>query len=291
MPYIPVKHINPIGQYNNPNIKRAFHNSGIGSLNSKIKAKYILHDKEQLYDESIKLKEEIHRLKTDNMQLKTKVQQYDKELNKKDKETEDILAQFQTNAQNPNRFARIKMESHMLTSLKKQVKDLRTSEKSKEEEISTLRKNIKVTKLQEMETEMKMYIDECTRLKHLLEDILQQKGLPGQEDINALEQKFNQQSNLLRMAKQENAELANEYKVIEAEIVKWKGIATELEKKSKTTGSKDLQSSKKLADAYKKECEKLRQELASAKGQNKSTLISKIEQPTTHNNNLTVKLE
>ncbi len=36
----------------------------------------------------------------------------------------------------------------------------------RQEEVESLRKNIKNTKIAEIEVEMKMYIDECTRLRH-----------------------------------------------------------------------------------------------------------------------------
>ena len=40
-----------------------------------------------------------------------------------------------------------------------------------------LRKNIKSTKVAEMEVEIKSYVDECIRLRHTLESVLQSKNV------------------------------------------------------------------------------------------------------------------
>ncbi len=58
--------------------------------------------------------------------------------------------------------------------LKKQVKEMKQENREKEEEIGSLRRNIKTTKILEMEIEIKMYADECTRLKHMLEEVMKQ---------------------------------------------------------------------------------------------------------------------
>jgi len=38
-----------------------------------------------------------------------------------------------------------------------------------------LKKNIKSTKIAEIEVELKMYMDECTRLRHQLEEVIKSK--------------------------------------------------------------------------------------------------------------------
>ena len=58
-------------------------------------------------------------------------------------------------------------------SLKKQIKDLKTDNQKKEEELEMIRKNIKNTKAVEIEMEIKSYKDECTRLRHKLEELMQ----------------------------------------------------------------------------------------------------------------------
>jgi len=50
--------------------------------------------------------------------------------------------------------------------LKRKIKELQVQLGQKTDEVEALRRNIKSTKIAEIELEMKMYIDECTRLRH-----------------------------------------------------------------------------------------------------------------------------
>lgn len=50
--------------------------------------------------------------------------------------------------------------SHITQSLKNQVKDLRSELKKKEEESVKIKKSLKATNIQELEVEMKLYVDE-----------------------------------------------------------------------------------------------------------------------------------
>ena len=61
---------------------------------------------------------------------------------------------------------KIKLESHLTLNLKRKIKDMQTQIIVKQDEIEGLRRNIKSTKISEIEIEMKMYMDECTRLRH-----------------------------------------------------------------------------------------------------------------------------
>jgi len=59
--------------------------------------------------------------------------------------------------------------------LKRQLKECKSDLQGKEDELKTLRKTLKATKLEEFEIEMKLYVDECTRLKHMLEEVMRSK--------------------------------------------------------------------------------------------------------------------
>jgi len=59
-------------------------------------------------------------------------------------------------------------------SLKKQVKELKFECLRKEEELEGMRKSLKNTRNQEFEVEVKSYIDECQRLRSLLQEMLHQ---------------------------------------------------------------------------------------------------------------------
>lgn len=62
--------------------------------------------------------------------------------------------------------SKIKLESHLTINLKKKVRDMQMAVQLKTEETEQLKRNIKSTKIAEIEVELKMYMDECTRLRH-----------------------------------------------------------------------------------------------------------------------------
>ena len=61
---------------------------------------------------------------------------------------------------------KLKLESHLTLNLKRKIKELQNENQLKKDEIEGLKRNIKSTKISEIEVEMKMYMDECTRLRH-----------------------------------------------------------------------------------------------------------------------------
>jgi predicted ribosome quality control (RQC) complex YloA/Tae2 family protein len=63
-------------------------------------------------------------------------------------------------------------ETFLVMSLKKQVKELKAECQKKEEDLDNVRKSLKNTRQQEIDIEIKSYIDECQRLRQLLSDML-----------------------------------------------------------------------------------------------------------------------
>ena len=64
-------------------------------------------------------------------------------------------------------------ETFLVISLKKQLKELKADSQKKEEELENFRKSIKNTRQVEIDTEIKTYIDECQRLRQLLQTMLE----------------------------------------------------------------------------------------------------------------------
>jgi hypothetical protein len=60
-------------------------------------------------------------------------------------------------------------------SLKKQVKELKFDLGEKIEEIEAMKRNIKITKISELDIEIKTYRDECIRLQRMLEDVIRSR--------------------------------------------------------------------------------------------------------------------
>lgn len=84
-----------------------------------------------------------------------------------------------------------KLESHLTMNLKRKIKDLQLQLQLKNDENESLKHNIKSTKITEIEIEMKMYIDECTRLRHQLEEVIKSKDtFADPEELKIIEGKF-----------------------------------------------------------------------------------------------------
>jgi len=89
--------------------------------------------------------------------------------------------------------------------LKKKIKELQQEALLKHEECEALKKNIKNTKIAEIEVEMKMYMDECTRLRHQLEEVIKSKDtFADPEELKIIEEKFQQQEQIINSMKNEN---------------------------------------------------------------------------------------
>ena len=173
-------------------------NSDSSSMLNK-KNRQITTDKEKLYEENLELKQKNNSLNDENLKLKTKLFQLEKELNKKDENSE------------PG-----KNSSHLLGNLKQIVKDLKQQLSEKTLEIETCRKNAKNSKVQELETEVKVFSDECTRLKHHLAEVLKAQGSSIEVSSQVLEK--NIQSSIVSEAiKRENSELAGKIEELKQE--------------------------------------------------------------------------
>jgi len=68
-----------------------------------------------------------------------------------------------------------KFENHLTSNLKKQLKDSRQLLHDKDEELNRIKKEIKSTKLQELDLELRTYMDECLRLRHMLEETMRSR--------------------------------------------------------------------------------------------------------------------
>jgi len=108
-------------------------------------------------------------------------------------------------------------ESSLLMTLKRQNKELRDEVKQKVDEIEGFKRITKVTKYQEIETELKAFIDENLRLKGLLEQQIRTNPQIKLEDYNALEEKFYMQTNLLDSLQKDLAQYKQIVKYLEDE--------------------------------------------------------------------------
>lgn len=82
--------------------------------------------------------------------------------------------------------------------LKRKVRDLNMEVQRKVDETEALRRNIRSTRLQEIEVEVKMYMDECARLRHQLEEVIRSKDtFADPQELKIIEEKFLQRDQII----------------------------------------------------------------------------------------------
>lgn len=129
----------------------------------RMKPKRITMDKERLYEQSLKYKVQMNTYKNENLKLRTRLKFLEKEQLEKEGVIENLV--------NKNEITTIgrlgsvvnnkkKSDSYLIMALKRQVKELKQSIKEKDDEVATLKKNFKNTKLNELDIELRSYMDE-----------------------------------------------------------------------------------------------------------------------------------
>lgn len=127
---------------------------------TRLLPKNIKEDKEKLYEENMRLKVHAHQIMTQNLYLGTRV----KNLENKKRKVEESDPGLS-----------------LIAMLKANVRELTEKIEEKDEEIASLRRNVRSSKLKELEAEINIYQEECTRLSSLLNEFMKQKNiLPSQ---------------------------------------------------------------------------------------------------------------
>lgn len=229
----------------------------------------IRQERERLYDDALRQKMISNLLKEENVKLKTKVHILEGELAKKERLVDDLLLQ-QDGAPKPGK---LKLDSHLSTNLKRKVRELQASVASKQGEVEALKRQIKSTKLGEIEVEMKLYIDECGRLRQQLEEVIRSKDtFADPQEVRIIEERFQQQDLLIQQLRGEGQQLALTLNQREEEL---RQARDQQERQKK--GGKDAAKVRKALKERERETGRLRQELAAQKAQNEE-FRAKIEE-------------
>jgi len=60
----------------------------------------------------------------------------------------------------------LKNDTHLVINLKRKIRDLQGDNQKRVDEVEGLKRNIRSTRQQEIEVEVKLYMEECARLRH-----------------------------------------------------------------------------------------------------------------------------
>lgn len=74
-----------------------------------------------------------------------------------------------------------------------------------------MKRNIRISKMTELEVEVKLYIDECARLRHQLEEVIKSKDtFADPAELKMIEQKFQQREAVISQLQNDSASLSVE---------------------------------------------------------------------------------
>ena len=225
--------------------KRSFANKIPSTMDlevHRLRPKLFVQDRERLFDDAMKQKMTANFLKDENVRLKTRIHVLESEVGKKEKIIDELLLQqdsYQLGGVggpmifNP-KSAKARVESHLAMNLKRKVREQQMTIAQKQEELEQLRRNIRSTKLSEMEAELKMYADECQRLRAQLEELVRSRdSFADPDQMNAIEQRFQQQEMLLAQLRNENTTLAMAFSSKDQECAQAREALADTEKKLK----------------------------------------------------------
>ncbi|CDW86057.1 UNKNOWN [Stylonychia lemnae] len=163
-------------------------------------------EKEQLQNERRNLKLQMNSMKDENLRLKTKLQSNIQEMTKKDKDIEILTMKLQQQQLGQSQQTSYKaegniFESFLVSQLKRQNRDLKQELESKDLTLEKLRRDLKLSKSAEIEVEMQQYIDECMRLRNLLENYMMNPSMFSTSQLQA-QQQMTQQQNQVQVDQQ-----------------------------------------------------------------------------------------
>lgn len=218
-------------------------------------------------------------LKGENSKLKSKVIHDEKELLQKNKEIRKLLTQLNI----PLRGAKEpKRTNPLIQGMKKRIAAVQRENKALKESVESLKKSLKMTNAQELTAEVKMFSEECVRLRGMIEG---QEKQEDREDAEQASRMAKQQAETAAKLRAENGELSKKLKKVLEETEQWKNKAASLEssnkemnKKAKTL--KDQLESLKSSDKSKEQAEELERTKAQLVSQKKEyeKKISDLEQ-------------
>ena len=216
--------------------------------NSK-KEKISYHDSESLYENNIHLKTEINKLKKDLMQIKAENQRKENDLIKKDKLLQNAFDKgIDENMEihnilinNNNIFLEKDIKkSNYISKFRKQYNELKNKYNEKLEEIIELKKNIKLTKLNELKIQNKEAFNEFNKLKDLYNNLSEENknNLEKIKKLSDIEIELNQK-NLIILQLQESLKLSSSTNIkYENEIERLKEIISKLQNDNKILNDK-----------------------------------------------------
>ncbi|KAM9856785.1 IQ domain-containing protein E [Aulostomus maculatus] len=126
-------------------------------------------EKEDMYDEIIRLKKSLHAQKSDNQKMKAKLRRLEEDNAKREKQLEELLDPTKASEYTRSLVDKKKEGSVVLNGLKQRILKLEQQCREKENTLSKLQSELRTTNLEELKITVETYFEEIQRLRILLE--------------------------------------------------------------------------------------------------------------------------
>ncbi|KAJ4945087.1 hypothetical protein JOQ06_013625 [Pogonophryne albipinna] len=126
-------------------------------------------DKEDMYDEIIRLKKTLQAHKSDNQKMKAKLRRLEEDNAKREKQIEELLDPTKGSDYTRSLVDKKKEGSVVINGLRQRILKLEQQCREKENALSKLQSELRTTNLEELKITVETYFDEIQRLRILLE--------------------------------------------------------------------------------------------------------------------------
>uniref|UniRef100_A0A667WX92 IQ motif containing E n=1 Tax=Myripristis murdjan TaxID=586833 RepID=A0A667WX92_9TELE len=173
-------------------------------------------EKEDMYDEIIRLKKSLQAQKADNQQMKAKLRRLEEDNTKREKQIEELLDPTKGSDYTRSLVDKKKDGSVVLNGLKQRILKLEQQCREKENALSKLQSELRTTNMEELKITVDTYFEEIQRLRMLLEAAerssrAESKG--SQRQQKALSSTVLRLSENLKQLQQENTALREELNI------------------------------------------------------------------------------
>ena len=241
---------------------------------SKQNSSTMQHDKGQLYEEALAMKQNIHDIQKENIVLKTQILHLEKEDGKKEKTIKELVEKIRNPPNIEIGGKKFKVKKHLLGALKGKMKEAKQENRTLKQELIRIQKDSRITMFNEIETESKIYAEECIRLENMIDLVESKVQYLSPEDAAMIDEKVRAQDDLLANMKEESARLRGAVKSQEDELKKYQAKLTQ---DKSPDDNKSLQNQQLMIKEQKKEIQKLKERFeALGKGSEESKNPAKI---------------
>ena len=178
-------------------------------------------DRERLMEENISLKNQLNKMHSETINHKREINNLENEINQKEKMIEDILNESQNGMSN---YHSKPSEMHLVINIKKQYKELKKDYEKSLQELDNAKRNIKYTKINELNFENQIFQEQIDKLKYLYQHSnLQNKNLQqNMNDFTSMKEALSKQDYLILNFQENNQKMGEEINNLNEELEKLK---------------------------------------------------------------------